>query len=172
MSAHKCLQTVKISPIVHQSQALRNLNFNDASYSLLETWTMARISVNNTNATVDQVFAALKCPNSSRKPSKYQLYRRETQPRRFHYFNEERIEPVVLTLTPPYTVFKEERAENFCEGGEHGYDNLYPSQQAIFLAQGPSLNDGQKTAAFSNIELYALFASCCSSFKFCRLPWT
>ena len=41
-------------------------------------------------------------------------------------------------------------------GGQHGYDNLYPSMQSIFLGQGPSLKSPMTITPFSNVEVYNL----------------
>ncbi|GAV02321.1 hypothetical protein RvY_12905 [Ramazzottius varieornatus] len=157
MQNHYCNQTVELSPIFEQSPALAAANFNDSNY-ILYGGVMGRISLDRTNATIDDFYEALKCaaPNDTGAYSKYQLYKKENLPRRFHYTNEDRTEPILMTLKQGHTVWKRGLPTSFCEGGQHGYDSLYPSQQAIFLGHGPLLKTQTTISPFSNIEVYNL----------------
>lgn len=49
-----------------------------------------------------------------------------------------------------------------CEGGSHGYDNLAPGMQSIFVAHGPAFKQNVTARPFRNIELYELMAGTCS----------
>ncbi|WEN14050.1 ectonucleotide pyrophosphatase/phosphodiesterase [Rhodanobacter sp. AS-Z3] len=40
--------------------------------------------------------------------------------------------------------------------GEHGFDNVEPTMQAIFVAHGPSFRTGVQVAAFPNVDVYPL----------------
>lgn len=42
--------------------------------------------------------------------------------------------------------------------GVHGYDNLAPNMQAVFLANGPRFRHGVEIPFVQNIDLYHLFA--------------
>lgn len=42
--------------------------------------------------------------------------------------------------------------------GRHGYDNVVPSMQAVFLANGPRFQRGIEIPFLRNIDLYYLFA--------------
>lgn len=42
--------------------------------------------------------------------------------------------------------------------GRHGYDNLLPSMQAVFMANGPRFRTGVEIPFLQNIDLYHLFA--------------
>lgn len=42
--------------------------------------------------------------------------------------------------------------------GRHGYDNLLPSMQAVFMAHGPRFRTGVEIPFLQNIDLYHLFA--------------
>lgn len=42
--------------------------------------------------------------------------------------------------------------------GYHGYDNLAPSMQAVFLANGPRFNQKIKVSFLEIVDLYHLFA--------------
>ena len=43
--------------------------------------------------------------------------------------------------------------------GGHGWDNLYPEMQAIFLARGPSFKSEMVTRPFENVQLYNLICA-------------
>ena len=40
----------------------------------------------------------------------------------------------------------------------HGYDNISPRMQAIFLAVGPDFNENKKVGEVENIDIYSLLA--------------
>jgi len=40
--------------------------------------------------------------------------------------------------------------------GEHGYDNIEPDMQALFVAHGPAFEQGQTAPAFPNVDVYPL----------------
>lgn len=42
--------------------------------------------------------------------------------------------------------------------GIHGYENLAPSMQAVFLARGPRFQHGIEIPSLQNIDLFYLFA--------------
>lgn len=42
--------------------------------------------------------------------------------------------------------------------GAHGYDNLAPRMQAVFLANGPRFQHGIEISFVRNVDLYHLFA--------------
>lgn len=42
--------------------------------------------------------------------------------------------------------------------GTHGYDNMAPSMQAVFMANGPRFKKGVQISSMQNIDLYHLFA--------------
>jgi predicted AlkP superfamily pyrophosphatase or phosphodiesterase len=42
--------------------------------------------------------------------------------------------------------------------GEHGYDNELPDMRALFLAAGPSLQQGLRVHEFNNVDVYILLA--------------
>ena len=41
-------------------------------------------------------------------------------------------------------------------GGNHGYDNLAPEMQALFVASGPAFVPGQRLAPFINVDVEPL----------------
>lgn len=49
--------------------------------------------------------------------------------------------------------------DQYSSKGGHGWDNLYPEMQAIFLAHGPSFKKEIVTRPFENVQLYNLFCA-------------
>ena len=41
-------------------------------------------------------------------------------------------------------------------GGNHGYDNLAPEMQALFVANGPAFVSGEKLPPFINVDVEPL----------------
>jgi hypothetical protein len=41
-------------------------------------------------------------------------------------------------------------------GGEHGFDNSYPSMKGMFISRGPAFNSGHEIDPFQNIHIYSL----------------
>ncbi|KAK3577563.1 hypothetical protein CHS0354_026532, partial [Potamilus streckersoni] len=83
-------------------------------------------------------------------------YEKNQLPVRHHYINNQRIDDIILDVETGWLVTR-----NFiqtCQGGNHGYDNLYKSMQALFLAYGPAFKWNLMVEPFENIELYNLFA--------------
>jgi hypothetical protein len=124
---------------------------------------MGRISLTKSaeNVTDEDIYDALKCgdPTAAGVFSAYQPYRKKDMPRRLHYTNSDRLEPTILNVKAGHTVYKSNGSFNYCDGGMHGYDNLYDSMQTIFLAHGPSFKSGLKIEPFQNIELYNLMSA-------------
>ena len=92
------------------------------------------------NVTDEDVYNALQCPaphpsttTSAVDYSPYQVYRKSDMPRRFHYTNSRRLEPTIMTMKAGHTVFQSTESDNYCQGGDHGYDNLYPNMQVLLL---------------------------------------
>ncbi|GAV04819.1 hypothetical protein RvY_15040 [Ramazzottius varieornatus] len=157
MQTHLCNETVGVGPLFDKDPILQAAGFKSANYDL-NTGAFGRISIKNTNATIDDVFNALKCPaptdNTTYYP-KFQPYKKENQPRRFHYFSE-RSEPIILSVEPGYVVYRQPSTSSSCNKGYHGYDNMVESMQAIFLALGPSLKSSAVVAPFANVDVYNL----------------
>jgi predicted AlkP superfamily pyrophosphatase or phosphodiesterase len=87
-----------------------------------------------------------------------QCWRKSDIPARFHYGKNPRVPPYfclgdtgwevqATTPTKPLT------------GGDHGWDNLAPDMQAIFIANGPAINTAFRPGAdFTNVDVYPLLA--------------
>lgn len=113
------------------------------------------------NITNDMLYDTFSCkeftlPNSTKKVVPFMLYKKEDMPRRFHYTNSLRIEPLILTVKPGFTVYQHSDPSNFCHGGRHGYDNVLETMEGLFIGHGPAFKSGLQTEPLVNIELYNL----------------
>ncbi|KAM9316145.1 ectonucleotide pyrophosphatase/phosphodiesterase family member 3 [Gastrophryne carolinensis] len=85
----------------------------------------------------------------------FKPYLRQDLPKRFHYANNIRIDKVHLYVERQWLVVRQ-KGNNFCGGGNHGYDNEFKSMEAIFIGHGPGFKTQVEVEAFDNIELYNL----------------
>lgn len=82
-------------------------------------------------------------------------WRKQDIPARFDYGSNRRIPPFFCLADPGWEVLATAPATPF-SGGAHGYDNLAPSMQALFIANGPAFARGMRLAPFPNVDVYAL----------------
>ncbi|XP_069126683.1 uncharacterized protein [Argopecten irradians] len=106
---------------------------------------------NETAMTEAALLKSLEC-----KSGHYHAFSRRDTPVRHHYFNNPRIGDIILDLQAKWTVSR--KKSSFCLQGNHGYDNLYKSMQALFLAHGPGFKVNYTTKPFENIELYNMMS--------------
>ncbi|XP_045120435.1 venom phosphodiesterase-like isoform X2 [Portunus trituberculatus] len=97
----------------------------------------------------EAMMRALAC-----KRDEMRVYERELLPIRWHMGAQERVEGVVVEVDPGYTVGGDSTFK--ADEGEHGYDEHFPSMNALFLGFGPDLAKNKEVEAFQNIELYNL----------------
>ncbi len=90
-----------------------------------------------------------------------EAYHRDDVPERWHFRDHHRIPSIIAIADDGYTIVTREyyeRAKDRLGGGTHGYDNLLPSMQSIFLARGPAFGDGDVVGPFSSVHLYNMMA--------------
>ncbi|CAN0876965.1 Ectonucleotide pyrophosphatase/phosphodiesterase family member 5 [Linum grandiflorum] len=85
------------------------------------------------------------------------VYLKEDLPKRLHYFESDRITPIVGIVGEGYTVALR-RGTEVCEG-DHGYDNALFSMRTMFVGRGPRFGRGVKVPSFENVEIYNLVTS-------------
>jgi len=89
---------------------------------------------------------------------RYDCWRKEDLPLRWHYGTNPRIPPIVCQMhegwdaAPRATLAKRALEER----GSHGFDPALKSMRAIFLARGPSLRHGVKLPPIENVDVYSL----------------
>ena len=102
----------------------------------------------------DEIYRNLK--ESERN---YTVYRKSDIPQEYGYKNHLRVPEIILVASPGYTVTSSERlAGSEIAGGNHGYLHTASEMRSLFLAMGPDIKRGIKSAPFQNIHLYELMA--------------
>jgi predicted AlkP superfamily pyrophosphatase or phosphodiesterase len=76
---------------------------------------------------------------------------------RFHFKKHRRIGNVVLLTKPGWNIALRTLGGTGTVGG-HGFDNMVPEMQGIFIANGPSFKQGQKMPPVSAVNVYSLVA--------------
>src|SRR5690606_9311631 len=91
---------------------------------------------------------------------RYDCWRKDELPARWHYGTHPRIPPIVCqmhegwdALPREYIVKRPDHAR-----GSHGYDPDLPSMRALFVARGPAFRQGVEIPAFDNVDVYPLLA--------------
>jgi predicted AlkP superfamily pyrophosphatase or phosphodiesterase len=85
-------------------------------------------------------------------------YRASDVPERWHFSGSNRIPPVFLLADDEWTITTHEYLKNHkLELGNHGFDNSSKNMHALFMAEGPSFQQGT-IKPFANVNLYSLFA--------------
>ncbi|XP_052776109.1 uncharacterized protein LOC128213996 [Mya arenaria] len=99
----------------------------------------------------DDIVANLTCASPHMN-----VFTKPIMPVRHHYTNNIRIDNIILDMDPGWQVTR--YYVSSCTGGTHGYDNIYRSMEALFLAHGPAFKWNLTVDAFENIELYNMFS--------------
>jgi len=122
-----------------------------ASYIAVETGPYAAIEP--VTGTDNRVADALLKPHDHMT-----CQRKEDMPKRLHYGQNVRVAAIIclaeagwsiLSGIPQYPV----------KGGNHGWDNMMPEMNALFLAVGPSIVRGKVIPIFDNVDVYDLVAA-------------
>ena len=82
-------------------------------------------------------------------------WRKAAIPARFHYGTNSRIPPYLCLADSGWLVVRT-APTTVQTGGNHGYDNLAPSMQALFVANGPAFAAGRRIAPFDNVDVEPL----------------
>ncbi len=105
----------------------------------------------------DDIYDALKGAHPQ-----LQIYRREEVPIRLHYSNHYRIPPIVGLADKGWSITThavyDENPARF-NAGRHGYDPRYPAMHGIFIARGPSFQNGLVVEPFQSIQIYNLITT-------------
>nr|WP_255586920.1 ectonucleotide pyrophosphatase/phosphodiesterase [Hephaestia mangrovi] len=82
-------------------------------------------------------------------------WRKQDIPARFHYGTNRRIPPYFCLADVDWQVLPS-KPDKPSTGGNHGYDNLAPEMQALFVANGPAFAAGKTLAPFINVDIEPL----------------
>ncbi|KAG1453813.1 hypothetical protein G6F56_007477 [Rhizopus delemar] len=106
---------------------------------------------------LDQIYSEIEEYTRSHPNPRFQFYRREEIPTRFHYNSTERIAPIVMIPDVGHAIVRS-TDKKLPPNGIHGYDNLALEMRAIFAARGPKVQQNYESGAtlkpFFNIEVY------------------
>lgn len=75
-------------------------------------------------------------------------------PKRVHFSYNRRIEDLIIDVDPGYALNL--KPMDWVMDGVHGYDNIFPEMNTIFMARGPDFQSNLKVKPFQNIEVYNL----------------
>lgn len=86
-----------------------------------------------------------------------QVWLKENFPEKYHYRNNRRIPPILLTIDKGWTLIHNVDEYNSLETrGSHGYLNTVQSMWPIFYARGPAFKKGYHSKTFNSVDLYPL----------------
>jgi len=82
--------------------------------------------------------------------------RKQDMPARLHYGRNPRVTAFVCMADMGWLLFDVFPKKWGIDLGSHGYDNLAPEMQAIFIAAGPNIAPRGKLPTFDNVDVYPL----------------
>jgi predicted AlkP superfamily pyrophosphatase or phosphodiesterase len=94
--------------------------------------------------------------------AKYEVFRRENMPPKYHFSHTERVPPVIAIPFEGWNFVTHKQFSDptkpYQPRGVHGYDNFARQSRAIFVAKGPffdwDIGRGQRIKPFVNVEVY------------------
>lgn len=84
-----------------------------------------------------------------------QCWRKQDIPARLHYGTNPRIPAIFCLAETGWLILDRPPSAPFV-GGAHGYDNMAPEMQALFIANGPAFRHGVKLPPFINVDINPL----------------
>ncbi|GJZ60235.1 alkaline-phosphatase-like family protein [Tanacetum coccineum] len=112
------------------------------------------VSVKDVVAKMNEGLSSGKVKNGD----KLKVYLKEDLPDRLHYWESDRIPPIIGLVAEGYTIEQKDKNVKEC-GGAHGYDNAFFSMRTIFIGHGPQFAKGRKVPSFENVEIYNMVTS-------------
>ena len=85
-----------------------------------------------------------------------QCWHKADLPARLHFGTNPRIPQIVCAAEQRWLVDDTHAKGIGYKAGAHGYDNLSPDMQALFIANGPAIKAGVTLAPFINVDVYDL----------------
>ncbi len=89
------------------------------------------------------------------KHDHYECWRKGEIPARFHYGTNPRI-PAIFCLAETGWQVSDKPGKAGDTGGNHGFDNMAPEMNALFVANGPAFRAGSTVQPFTNVDIYPL----------------
>ncbi|CAF1300421.1 unnamed protein product [Rotaria sp. Silwood1] len=83
------------------------------------------------------------------------VYKRHELPKRFHYSKpNHRLGEIFVIPNEGVMILNATTNTFYSKKGHHGWDNILPSMQAIFLARGPSFNKNIQIRSVNMVDIY------------------
>ncbi|KAF1751645.1 hypothetical protein GCK72_018199 [Caenorhabditis remanei] len=146
----ECINLVIISD--HGMQPLnKTINIDDYINTeglVLSKGVVARIHLNRTDRTVDDVSAQLRCKIDGVKVNTVRDI-----PLRKHYSKSSRVGDIIIEGQPGTTFY------NQTGGGDHGYDYYNENMHTIMFARGPSFRPNVTVPPYQNVQYMNLWLS-------------
>lgn len=134
----------------------------DTDKAALTLWTPEIVSIFPKAGELESIYQQL----SAGLPASARVYRKTDLPARWHYQQSKRVAPLLIIPEPGWRLMQQSqyqrwqaRSDKHAVAGSHGYDNIAPEMQAIFIGHGPAFAAGQTIPSFANIELYNLMCA-------------
>uniref|UniRef100_A0A8C4JQZ5 Ectonucleotide pyrophosphatase/phosphodiesterase 1 n=1 Tax=Dromaius novaehollandiae TaxID=8790 RepID=A0A8C4JQZ5_DRONO len=163
LNLHKCLNIIFISDHGMEAGSCRktaylNTYLDSVQDFLIVPGPAARLRPNNVpdeyfSFNYEGIVRNLTCIDPNQP---FKAYMKQLLPKRFHFANNDRIEPVHFYLNSQWQLARKPHEIKYCKGGFHGSDNRFPSMQAIFIGFGPGFKFHTRVDPFENIEVYNL----------------
>jgi predicted AlkP superfamily pyrophosphatase or phosphodiesterase len=106
----------------------------------------------NIKGTEDIIYKKLK----EKDHPHMQVWLKENFPEKYHYRNNRRIAPILVTDDEGWTLVNDPKIFKWTHKGTHGYLNTFPSMWPIFFARGPAFKKGYHSKTFNSVDLYPL----------------
>lgn len=121
---------------------------NPADYHLFETGPFASLAaVPGHAAALEKALFAMH--------DHLHCWRRSDIPARFHYGANPRVQPYFCLADTGWEAART-TPDTPHGGGDHGYDNMAPEMNALFIATGPAITPAGTIAPFDNVDVYPL----------------
>tara|TARA_R110002126_G_scaffold38993_29_gene116097 strand:- start:401 stop:1678 length:1278 start_codon:yes stop_codon:yes gene_type:complete len=137
-------------------------NLFDTTKAALTLWTPEIVSIFPKAGELESIYQQLK----TGLPASAKVYRKTDLPERWHYRQSKRVAPLLIIPEPGWRLMQQSQQQRWLARssansvtGSHGYDNIAPEMQAIFIGHGPAFARGQTIGPFANIELYNLMCA-------------
>ena len=135
--------------MTNTNKALKLSDFTDLGNSKVINGVPAMIYTENQSES-DRIY------NDLSKVPELTLYKKESLPKRFHFYNEDKTGDLLIMTDPPYFITS---SGTISFKGGHGYDPELEEMGGIFYATGPAFKSGKRVKPFENIHIYPMITN-------------
>ena len=135
--------------MTNTNKALKLSDFTDLGNSKVINGVPAMIYTENQSES-DRIY------NELSKVPELTLYKKESLPKRFHFYNQDKTGDLLIMTDPPYFITS---SGTISFKGGHGYDPSLEEMGGIFYATGPAFKSGKRVKPFENIHIYPMITN-------------